>query len=68
MHHEQALETLRLQGHRITPQRVLVLSVVAAGEGHMGVDEVFRKAKESHQYMDLATVYRTCACSGTPAW
>ena len=50
---------LRLQGHRITPQRVLVLSVVAEGDGHMGVDEVFRRAKEAHQYMDLATVYRT---------
>ena len=59
MHHQQALEMLRLQGHRITPQRVLVLSVVAEGDGHMGVDEVFRRAKEAHQYMDLATVYRT---------
>ena len=59
MHHEQALEMLRLLGHRITPQRVLVLSVVADGGGHMGVDEVFRRAKEAHQYMDLATVYRT---------
>ncbi len=25
----------------------------------MGVDEVFRRAKEAHRYMDLATVYRT---------
>ena len=59
MHHEQALEMLRLQGHRITPQRVLLLSVVAEGDGHMGVDEVYRRAREAHRYMDLATVYRT---------
>ena len=59
MHHQQALEVLRLQGHRITPQRVLVLSVVAEGEGHMGVDEVFRRARKAYQYMDIATVYRT---------
>ena len=59
MHHEQALERLRLLGHRITPQRVLVLSVVADGGGHMGVDEVFRRAREAYQYMDIATVYRT---------
>lgn len=59
MHHEQALDRLRLQGHRITPQRVLVLSVVAEGGGHMGVDEVFRRAREAYQYMDIATVYRT---------
>ena len=59
MHHEQALDRLRMQGHRITPQRVLVLSAVAEGEGHMGVDEVFRRAREAYQYMDIATVYRT---------
>ena len=59
MHHEQALDRLRMQGHRITPQRVLVLSAVAEGGGHMGVDEVFRRAREAYQYMDIATVYRT---------
>lgn len=25
----------------------------------MGVDEVFRRAREAYQYMDIATVYRT---------
>ena len=43
----------------MTPQRVLVLSVVADGGEHMGVDEVFRRAREVYQYMDIATVYRT---------
>ena len=59
MHHEQALERLRLQGHRLTPQRLLVLSVMAEGRQHMGVDEVFRRAREAYQFMDIATVYRT---------
>ena len=59
MHHEQALEKLRLQGHRVTPQRLLVLSVMAEGRQHMGVDEVFRRAREAYQFMDIATVYRT---------
>ena len=59
MHHDQALEKLRLQGHRLTPQRLLVLSVMAEGRQHMGVDEVFRRAREAYQFMDIATVYRT---------
>ena len=59
MHHDQALERLRLQGHRLTPQRILVLSVMSEGQQHMGVDEVFRRAREAYQYMDIATVYRT---------
>ena len=56
---QQAVETLREQGYRLTPQRLLVLSIVAKGGGHMGVDEVFRLAKEAYPYMDIATVYRT---------
>ena len=57
--HQQAVEVLRDKGHRLTPQRMLVLSIVADGNGHMGVDEVFRLAKEAYPYMDIATVYRT---------
>ena len=57
--HQQAIDVLREKGHRLTPQRLLVLSIVADGGGHMGVDEVFRRAKEAYPYMDIATVYRT---------
>lgn len=55
----QALKNLRDKGVRLTPQRMLILSAVANGEGHMGVDEILRKAKESYPYIDIATVYRT---------
>jgi Fe2+ or Zn2+ uptake regulation protein len=57
--YEQLLQNLRGQGHRLTPQRLIVLRVVAEGSQHMGVDEVFRKAQVAYPYMDLATVYRT---------
>ena len=62
--HEKAIETLRHKGHRLTPQRLIVLSTIASGEGasgdgHMGVDEVFQTAKKAYPYMDIATVYRT---------
>ncbi len=59
--HEKAIETLRLKGHRLTPQRLIVLSIIAgaSGGGHMGVDEVYQAAKKAYPYMDIATVYRT---------
>ncbi len=57
--YEQFLQVLREQGHRLTPQRLIVLRVVAEGSQHMGVDEVFREAQAAYPYMDLATVYRT---------
>ena len=57
--HERAVESLRERGYRLTPQRLLILSVVAGSAGHIGVDQVFRLSKESYPYMDIATVYRT---------
>ncbi len=56
---EHLLQVLREQGHRLTPQRLIVLRAVAEGRQHMGVDEVFREAQAAYPYMDLATVYRT---------
>ena len=53
------LERLKGQGIRLTPQRILVLSAIAEGNGHMGVEEVYLRAKESYPYLDVATVYRT---------
>ena len=57
--YEHLLQELREQGHRLTPQRLIVLRVVAEGQQHMGVDEVFREAQAAYPFMDLATVYRT---------
>ena len=57
--HDKAVENLKGKGYRLTPQRLLVLSKVAEGGGHIGVDEVFRRAKEAYPYLDIATVYRT---------
>ena len=59
MDQEQAVEALREKGYRLTPQRLIVLAIVAQGDGHMGVDQVFQRAKEAYPYMDIATVYRT---------
>ena len=57
--HEDVLQRLRAHGLRLTPQRLIILSAIAEGEGHMNVDEVYRRAKEAYPYMDIATVYRT---------
>ena len=59
MDHEHAVAVLREKGYRPTLQRLIVLSIVADGDGHMGVDEIFQSAKAANPYMDLATVYRT---------
>ena len=55
--HAQIIDSLRQKGCRLTPQRLLIISVVEAGSGHMGVDDIYQKAKESYPYIDIATVY-----------
>ena len=53
------LEAVRNKGYRLTPQRTLILSIIAGSREHMGVDRIFRQAQRSYPYLDLATVYRT---------
>ena len=57
--YEQTLEALKGRGLRLTPQRLIILSIVAQGPGHLGVDEIHRDAKARYPFMDVATVYRT---------
>ncbi len=57
--HDDLLKAMKTQGLRMTPQRLIILSAIADGEGHMNVDDVYRRAKQSYPYMDVATVYRT---------
>jgi Fur family ferric uptake transcriptional regulator len=56
--HQSAVDRLRAQGYRITPQRLSVLDIVAGRAGHIGAEEVWNLAKTQHPYVDLATVYR----------
>ncbi len=57
--HNRIIEMVKAQGLRLTPQRLIILSAIADGEGHMNVDEVYRRSREAYPYMDIATVYRT---------
>ena len=57
--HAAAVDRLRAQGYRMTPQRLSVLDIVAGRSGHVGADEVWHQVKAQHPYVDLATVYRT---------
>src|SRR3954451_15198330 len=51
-------ERLRESGHRLTPQRELVLAAVET-LGHATPDEVYAEVRKSSQSVNLSTVYRT---------
>lgn len=50
---------LRQEGHRLTPQRMLVLSVVKAHCQHMTAEEIYAAVVEQQPFIDIVTVYRT---------
>jgi Fur family ferric uptake transcriptional regulator len=50
---------LRARGHRLTPRRLVVVSVLAASNGHVTGDEVLLKVRTLHPSTNKTTVYRT---------
>jgi len=55
----QMLKTLRARNFRITPQRLAVLRVLAASEGHPTVEMVYEKVRTDFPTTSLATIYKT---------
>jgi Fur family ferric uptake transcriptional regulator len=51
-------EHLRASGHRLTPQRELVLAAVES-LGHATPDEVYAEVRTHSRSINLSTVYRT---------
>ena len=56
---DHSVQTLRDSGHRLTPQRVLILSSIRHADGHMTAAEILDRVRESYPYIDASTVYRT---------
>jgi len=52
-------DSLRLQGFRITPQRMAILHVLDEAEGHLTPVEIYRRASQQIPGLTEATVYRT---------
>ncbi len=53
------LDGLRQSGHRLTPQREMVLSVICESGCHLTADEILRRARERYPYLGKSAVYRT---------
>ncbi|MGE5800273.1 MAG: Fur family transcriptional regulator [Syntrophaceae bacterium] len=53
------LSKLKSRAFRITPQRLAVLKILAASEGHPSVDDIYKEVKALFPTTSLATVYKT---------
>ncbi len=57
--HFKILQSLRETGHRLTPQRLMILSTIHEHQGHITAEEVCEKIHQEYPYLDISTVYRT---------
>jgi Fur family ferric uptake transcriptional regulator len=49
---------LRMAGKRITPQRRLVLQILAEARGHLDASEIYERGRRRDARLSLSTVYR----------
>ena len=57
----QMLNKLKKNQHRITPQRMAVLKILAASKGHPSVERIYEQVKRHFPTTSLATVYKSVA-------
>lgn len=50
---------LKEQEHRLTPQRMAVLRILAASEEHPSVEQIYERVKTDFPMTSLATIYKT---------
>jgi Fe2+ or Zn2+ uptake regulation protein len=50
---------IRAAGHRVTPQRVLILDAVCDGSGHTTLGQIFARVRQVDRSIDRSTLYRT---------
>ena len=55
---ENSHKGLNSRGLRATNQRALILEIIRQGQGHLGADEVYRRARERQPHLSMSTVYR----------
>jgi Fur family ferric uptake transcriptional regulator len=59
MDHRSVADLLRSQGHRLTPQRLVVLEVIQNSGCHLTAEQIHAAVVVRHPFVNLATVYRT---------
>lgn len=56
---QELTRKLRDRGHRLTPQRLAVLKILAVSDGHPTVQQIYDQIAADFPMTSLATVYKT---------
>ncbi len=55
----ETIELLRETGHKMTPQRMMILTSLRHAPDHLTAADIFERVKAEYPYVDISTVYRT---------
>ena len=55
----EAVQVLRQAGHKLTPQRLMIVSALRDTKGHLTASEIYEQVRKEYPYVDISTVYRT---------
>ena len=58
---KQMVGRMKATGHRMTPQRLAILEIMAESDGHPSAEMVYEQLKERFPTMSPATVYKNIA-------
>ncbi len=56
---EEMADLLRRAGHKLTPQRLLILGVLRHADGHVSAANIAEQVRAVYPFVDVSTVYRT---------
>jgi Fur family peroxide stress response transcriptional regulator len=56
---DEMITRLKERGHRLTPQRMAVLKILAADERHPSVEQIYERMEVDFPMTSLATIYKT---------
>lgn len=55
----ETIDAIRESGHKITPQRMMILTSLRHARGHLSANDIYDEVKTAYPYVDISTVYRT---------
>ena len=56
---DETAELLRRAGHKMTPQRLMIVRALRHAEGHISAAQLTEQVHEIYPFVDVSTVYRT---------
>ena len=57
--HATIVESLRQEGYRLTPQRMMILDIINDSVSHISAEEIHQKVRQQYPFVNISTIYRT---------